>query len=63
MIGMVLCIALTLLKVKANLATEEGKAEWAEQKKFAPWNAMVGVVANFFDTLGIGFICYILRTL
>lgn len=53
-IGMVLCIALTLLKVKANLATEEGKAEWAEQKKFAPWNAMVGVVANFFDTLGIG---------
>ena len=53
-IGMVLCIALTLLKVKANLATEEGKAEWSEQKKFAPWNAMVGVVANFFDTLGIG---------
>ena len=53
-VGMVLCIALTLLKVKSNLATEEGKAEWAEQKKFAPWNAMVGVVANFFDTLGIG---------
>ena len=53
-VGMVLCIALTLLKVKANLSTEEGKAEWSEQKKFAPWNAMVGVVANFFDTLGIG---------
>ena len=53
-VGMVLCIALTLLKVKSNLATEEGKAEWAEQKRFAPWNAMVGVVANFFDTLGIG---------
>ena len=28
-IGMVLCIALTLLKVKANLSTEEGKAEWS----------------------------------
>ena len=53
-IGMVLCISLTLLKVKSNLATEEGRAEWTEQKKFAPWNAMVGVVANFFDTLGIG---------
>ena len=32
-IGMVLCIALTAMKIKSNLATEEGKAEWAEQKK------------------------------
>lgn len=53
-VGMVLCIALTLMKVKGNLATEEGKAEWNEQKRFLAWNAMVGVVANFFDTLGIG---------
>lgn len=53
-VGMVLCIALTLMKIKGNLATEEGKAEWNEQKRFLAWNAMVGVVANFFDTLGIG---------
>lgn len=53
-IGAALCIVLFAVKVKGNLATEEGKAEWAEQKKHTAWNIMVGVVANFFDTLGIG---------
>jgi uncharacterized membrane protein YfcA len=53
-IGIVLTIILLYNQIKKNLATEEGKAQWAEQKKHFAWNAMVGVVANFFDTLGIG---------
>ena len=53
-VGMVLDAVLLFTSVKKNLATEEGAATWKEQKKFMAWNAMVGVVANFFDTLGIG---------
>lgn len=53
-IGMVLNVVLVLGKVKANRATAEGQAAWEAQKKNTVWNLMVGVVANFFDTLGIG---------
>ncbi len=53
-VGLILNIALVASKVKKNRATEEGEAQWQAQKKFFAWNAMVGFVANFFDTLGIG---------
>lgn len=53
-IGMVLNVVLVVAQCKKNLATEEGKAAWAEGKKHLVYNAIVGVLANFFDTLGIG---------
>lgn len=45
---------LLIRDVRAKLSTEEGRALFAEQRKFFGWNSMVGFVANFFDTLGIG---------
>lgn len=53
-VGMVLNVVLVVAQCKKNLATEEGKAAWAEGKKHLVYNAIVGVLANFFDTLGIG---------
>lgn len=53
-IGLILAIVLVLLQVKKNLKTEEGRKLWEEQKKHTVYNCIVGFVANFFDTLGIG---------
>ena len=53
-VGIVLIVALTTKKVQANRQTEEGQALWEEQKKHWKWNLMIGFVANFLDTLGIG---------
>jgi len=53
-IGMVLNVILVVTQCKKNLATEEGKENWEFGKKHVVYNAIVGLVANFFDTLGIG---------
>lgn len=53
-VGLVLNVFLVVKQCKANLQTEEGQAQWAAGKKKMVYNAIVGLVANFFDTLGIG---------
>jgi uncharacterized membrane protein YfcA len=53
-VGMVLAVFLTVRQTNKNKKTEEGKKLWDEQKKHAIYNCIVGFVANFFDTLGIG---------
>lgn len=52
--GMLLNVVLVVAQCKKNLATEEGKANWEAGKKHLVFNAIVGVVCNFLDTLGIG---------
>lgn len=53
-VGMVLNVFLVLSKNAKIKATPEGQELWAFGKKNIAWNIMIGVVANFFDTLGIG---------
>lgn len=53
-VGLVLNVFLVVRQCKANLQTEEGQAQWAAGKKKMVYNAIVGLIANFFDTLGIG---------
>ena len=53
-LGMILAVVLTVRQTRRNLQTEEGRALWNEQKKHTVYNCIVGFVANFFDTLGIG---------
>ncbi|MCI5746335.1 hypothetical protein SAMN05216515_12918 [Eubacterium pyruvativorans] len=53
-IGFILDAILVFRDVQKKRSTEEGRAVIAESKKHWKWNAMVGLVANFFDTLGIG---------
>lgn len=52
--GFILDFVLVFLSMRKKLATAEGKETFAKQKKFIIWNSIVGFVANFFDTLGIG---------
>ena len=55
-IGVVLCVVMMIWKQGQLAKTEEGKAniEWGMKPKNLIATAIVGVVANFFDTLGIG---------
>lgn len=53
-VGIILNMVLVFSQVKKNLQTEEGQAAWAYGKKHVVYNSIVGFVANFFDTLGIG---------
>lgn len=53
-VGLVVNVLLVVLQCKKNLATEEGQKNWAFGKKHFIVNAIVGLLANFFDTLGIG---------
>ena len=55
-IGIILCVVLMIWKQGQLAKTPEGKAniEWGKQPKNLIATAIVGVVANFFDTLGIG---------
>ena len=53
-VGIILNIVLVFSQVKKNLQTEEGQAAWAFGKKHVVYNSIVGFLANFFDTLGIG---------
>ncbi|NLA69668.1 MAG: permease [Clostridiales bacterium] len=53
-VGLVLNVFLVVRQCKANLQTEEGQAQWAAGKKKMVYNGIVGLIANFFDTLGIG---------
>ena len=62
LIGIVLCVFLMAKKTKEMAASDEkdpvtgmtGKELIAFGKKKAPYTAIVGFVANFLDTLGIG---------
>ena len=55
-VGVVLCVAMMAWKHKQMAGTQEGKEQIAHGLK--PKNfistALVGLIANFFDTLGIG---------
>ncbi len=53
-IAFLLDLFLVVRDVRKKRSTEDGEALYQKQKKFFWWNAMVGAVANFFDTLGIG---------
>lgn len=61
-IGIVLCFVLMLKKTKEMAASKEadpvtgmtGEELIAAGKKKAPFNFVVGIIANFLDTLGIG---------
>ncbi|HHW95406.1 MAG TPA: TSUP family transporter [Mogibacterium sp.] len=53
-IGMILNVVLVLSQNKKNLQTEEGKENWEYGRKYWIYNSVVGFVANFLDTLGIG---------
>ena len=53
-IGILLNAVLVFRKIKSMKATEDGAEKWAEGKKHAPFNTVVGAVANFFDVFGIG---------
>lgn len=61
-IGIILSCVQMYLKMKEVRANTEpddiygltGEEIWQKQVKHNKWNFMVGVVANFFDTLGIG---------
>lgn len=53
-IGMIWSAFVIVKGIKGQLATAEGKAEWDSQKKHGLYNGIVGIVAYFFDTLGIG---------
>lgn len=61
-LGIILCVVLMAKKSKEMKADEtvdpvlgmSGKELWAFGMKKAPYNLVVGFVANFLDTLGIG---------
>lgn len=53
-IGMILNVVLVFAQNSKNLKTEEGKANWEYGKKHWIYNGIVGIFANFLDTLGIG---------
>ena len=53
-LGILLNAVLVFRKTKAIRATEDGAEKWAEGKKHAAYNTLVGAVANFFDVFGIG---------
>ena len=54
LLGIAFAVFLTVRQTNKNLKTEEGRALWNEQKKHTVYNCIVGFIANFFDTLGIG---------
>lgn len=53
-VGMLLTAFLMVGAFKRQLATEDGAAKIQEEKKHGAYNAVVGMVSYFFDTLGIG---------
>ena len=53
-IGILLNAVLVFRKIKSMKATEDGAEKGADGKKHAPFNTVVGAVANFFDVFGIG---------
>lgn len=53
-IGFIFEFVIVFRQIKKNKATPEGQAEWEKEMKHFKWNAGVGLIANFFDTLGIG---------
>ena len=53
-VGAVLNVVLVALKVRQKLGTEDGQEKWGESKKYAIYNTIVGVVANFLDVFGVG---------
>ena len=53
-IGFIYDLWLVAVDVRKKFADPSFSDELAKQKKHFWWNAMVGFVANFFDTLGIG---------
>lgn len=53
-LGAVLNLFLLIRKIPQMRADEDGAEKWNESKKFAPYNTIVGVVANFLDVFGIG---------
>lgn len=53
-VGLVLNAVLVFRKIKEIRATEDGAEKWAEGKKYAVYNTLVGIAANFLDVFGIG---------
>ena len=61
-VGLIFNVVLMYRKMKqmrADTSTDNvwgmtGEEQWQEQKKHWKFNLVVGVIANFFDTLGIG---------
>lgn len=53
-VGFIFAGVLVFRQIMKNRATPEGEAEWQKEMKHWKWNAGVGVLANFGDTLGIG---------
>lgn len=52
--GLLLNVVLVFTKIKQKLATEDGREKWNDGKKYAIYNTIVGIVANFLDVFGIG---------
>lgn len=52
--GLVLNAVLVFTKIRKMRATEDGAEKWQEGKKYAIYNTVVGIVANFLDVFGIG---------
>lgn len=53
-LGLLLNLVLVFTKIRKNLADEDGREKWNESKKYAIYNTLVGIVANFLDVFGIG---------
>ena len=53
-VGLVMNLVLVISKTRKNLRTEDGKEKWEAGKKFAVYNTVVGIAANFLDVFGIG---------
>lgn len=52
--GLVLNAVLVFTKIRKMRATEDGAEKWQEGKKYAIYNTVVGIIANFLDVFGIG---------
>lgn len=52
--GLILNLILVISRIRKNLATEDGREKWNEGRKYIPYNAVVGIAANFLDVFGIG---------
>lgn len=53
-VGLLLNAVLVFRKIKMMRATEDGAEKWQEGKRYAAYNTVVGIVANFLDVFGIG---------
>lgn len=53
-VGLVLNVVLVFTKTRKMRQTEDGQEKWEAGKKYAIYNTLVGIVANFLDVFGIG---------